>query len=143
MATNGFLDPLDIRSDDPSKKIVILNRDLRYRDAHGTIYTIPAEFRCDLASVPWWLRSLAPPWHQSARAGLLHDCGYRWFEVWQCSRKKVDSLFSGALRSDGVGRVRAGLMMMSVRVFGKKAWKKWRNMPENLKGVRPVDIFTP
>jgi hypothetical protein len=143
MAANGFLDPLDLRSDDPSKEIVILNKDLRYRDAPGAIYTIPAEFQCDLASVPWWLRSLAPPWHQSARGGLLHDCGYRWFEVWRCSRAQVDSLFYEALRSDGVGRVRAGLMRTAVRLFGRKAWKRWRETPEDRKGVKPVDIIRP
>ena len=87
-----FLDVLDFHLEGPTSEIVTLDTNLRYQSEAGVIFTVPAGFRNDLASVPGWLRSLAPPWQQSARAGVLHDCGYRWFELWQIDRASIACL---------------------------------------------------
>lgn len=135
----SFLDELDIQVE-ATGTMVVLRKELRYKSSDNRTYTIPSGFRCDLASVPGWLRSLAPPWQQSARAGVLHDCGYRWFEVWNAEKKVVDSLFHEALRADKTGRFRARAMYFAVKFFGGITWKNWRKTPESEKGVKPVKV---
>ena len=102
-----FLDELDFHSEGPTSEIVVLDSVLRYQDSVGRTYSVPPGFRTDLASVPRMLRSLAPAWRQSARSGVIHDCGYRWFEVWGVSTREIDNLLYEALRADGTGRIRA------------------------------------
>ncbi len=135
-----FLDPLAITITGPTSQIVELTGGIRYKDDNGKVYPVPEGFKCDLASVPKWLQSLAPPWEQSGRAGVLHDCGYRWEEVWHLGKKKVDDLFYEGLRADGVGRFSAKAMQLAVRMFGKKAWDGWRTTPEQDKGVQPGPV---
>ena len=132
-----FLDSLSFDLPDPGKQIVILTDNLRYRADDGTLFTMPASFETDLASVPAALRFLAPPWQRSARAGVLHDCAYRWYEVWKIGRKAMDRHFYQALRADGTGRLRALGLQAAVRLFGRRAWKRWRSTPEAAKGVKP------
>ena len=138
-----FLDDLDFHLEGPTSKIVVLDAALRYRSSNARLFTIPTGFRCDLASVPSWLRWLAPPWQQSARAGVLHDCGYRWFEVWGVARDDVDGLFHEGLLADKTDPSRARLMTWAVQVFGGRAWQRWRATPEVEKGVKPDPVATP
>ena len=130
-----FLDPAVIRPG--SDKFVHLEQPLRYERGDGRVFTVPAGFRTDLASVPWWLRSLAPRWQSSLRAGIFHDCGYRWFEVWIIARAVVDDLLYEQLRADGTSRLHAWAMRQAVRSFGGLAWSRWRGTPEAEKGVKP------
>jgi hypothetical protein len=135
-----FLDLLAFELPDPTQEMVVLTESLRYRGNDGSLFTMPASFETDLASVPAWLRLLAPPWQQCARAGVLHDCAYRWYEVWEVERKSMDRHFYEALRADGTGRLRARGMQGAVRLFGRRAWKCWRRTPAAAKGVRPAPI---
>ncbi len=136
-----FLDPLELRLISTTSRFVVLDKRLRYEADDGRHFRIPAGFRTDLASVPLWLRWMAPPWQQSARAGVLHDCGYRWFEVWGVPKAEMDGLFQQALRADGTGRFRARSMARAVRWFGGSAWTLWRDMPEEQKGPRPLPVM--
>jgi hypothetical protein len=132
-----FLDVLDFHTESPTSQVVILDSRLRYQARNGVVYTVPAGFRTDLASVPWWLRSLAPPWHQSGRAGVLHDCAYRWDEVWKLGRDAADELLYAGLRDDHADWLRSQAMLRSVRWFGAAVWERWRIVPEPERGVRP------
>ncbi len=135
-----FLDPLSFDVPDAGEQVVVLTEKLRYRADDGTLFTMPVSFETDLASVPAALRFLAPPWQRSARAGVLHDCAYRWDEVWKVGRRPIDRHFYEALRADGTGRLRARGLQGAVRLFGRRAWNLWRNTPETAKGVRPPPI---
>ena len=137
-----FLDDLAFHIENPQTEVVVLDALLRYRSADGRLFTIPAGFRNDLASVPNALRSIAPPWSQSARSGVMHDCGYRWYEVWAVEKPDLDRLFYEGLRSDGTGRIRARLMTWTVQVFGGPAWRRWRSTPAADKGVVPPPVQT-
>ncbi len=150
-----FLDKLDFHMGEGRK--VILDRPLRFEYKDGvviTIFRIPAGFVNDLASVPLWARSLAPPWQESARAGVLHDFLYRkgghnvagYFVP--VARRFADQLFKKALLSElkeallsedvsrfsrfrawaryKAARYRAYAMYRAVRWFGKSTWDKYR-----------------
>ena len=130
-----FLDQAVIRPG--ADKYVHLEQPLRYERDDGRVFTVPAGFRTDLASVPWWLRSLAPRWQRSLRAGIFHDCGYRWFEVWIVARAVLDDMFYEQLRADGTNRVHAWAMQQAVEIFGSFAWGNWRDTPEADKGAKP------
>jgi len=135
-----FLDRLSFEVPAPNTQVVVLEQRMRYRGRDGKVFTVPARFETDLASVPALLRALAPPWQQCARAGALHDCAYRWYEVWKLDRKQVDRQFYEALRADGTGRIRALGMQAAVRVFGSRAWNGWRRTDPAGKGVQPPPV---
>ncbi len=126
-----FLDTLDFRLVGPTSKRVVLDAPLRFEDDNIT-YTIPKGFSNDLASVPLWLRSLAPPWQQSARPGVLHDYFYRrggYFldeVIVPMSRLQADKIFQVALKSEGVSNFRARVMYRAVRWFAGGAWENYR-----------------
>lgn len=131
-----FLDELQLAF--PGNQVARLTAPLRYRADDGRVFTVPVGFETDLASVPVWLKWLAPPDWRSARAGTLHDCGYRWFEVWKESRGKLDRHFYDGLRADGVGWLRARGMQAAVVLFGQVPWDNWRSTPASAKGVQPT-----
>jgi hypothetical protein len=130
-----FLDALKLHN--PEGQVVELTARLRYRSSEGRLLTVPAGFRTDLASVPAVLRWLAPSDWKTARSGALHDCGYRWFELWAIERHRMDRHLYDGLRADGVGWSRARGMQAVVWVAGWKAWNRWRETPEADKGVAP------
>ena len=133
----GFLDKLAFQVEPIKKTAIVLTTQLRYVDRRGRLFTVPKGFKCDLASVPRIFRSIASPWNQSARAGCLHDCGYRWHEVWKLSRSEMDDLYQMALRADGVSRFRAWVQKRAVRIGGRRAWEQWRVTLKSRKGVAP------
>jgi len=137
---SGFLDSLAFHLKSPASRIVVLDAPLRFRAGDGRLFTVPAGFRSDLASVPGWLRWLAPPWQQSARAGVLHDCGYRWYEVWHVERAEMDRLFGLALQADGTGPWHTRALTWAVRLFGSRPWHRWRNLSVSAKGVKPGPV---
>lgn len=134
----AFLDPLDFHL--VADKVVELDRTMRYRSYGGVVYRVPEGFRCDLASVPWWLRSLAPDWRSTARSGVLHDCAYRWAEKWFLTREQADALFLEALSAEGVGWRRFA-MWSAVRVGAARPWNRYRQMNPTDRGVKPPRVF--
>lgn len=85
--------------------------------------TIHSGFRCNFASVPWFLMWLFSPLGLHQRAALFHDYCYA---VHPCSRFTADSIFRSILKNDGVSRWRRCLLYYGVRLFGKRAWHKTR-----------------
>ena len=117
-------------------ELVELEHELLFRSQiTGRLYRVPPGFVSDLASVPGWLRSLAPPWQQSARAGLLHDYAYRIGahpagSIRKITRSEADLLLWEGLRADDVGRIRSRAMWAAVRTCGASSWRRkkvsWR-----------------
>jgi hypothetical protein len=85
---------------------------------------VPPNFKTDLASVPQVLKSLAPSWEETARAGVLHDFAYRIDSTPSFSRQSADETFYEALRAEGVGAFRAWAMYAAVRMFGGGSYHK-------------------
>lgn len=137
----GFLDKLAFEVEPTKKTAIVLTARLRYVDERGRLFTVPKGFTCDLASVPKIFRSISTPWNQSARAGVLHDCGYRWYEIWKLPRYTMDHIYKGALRADGVSRFRAWVQKTAVRMGAGGAWDRWRKTPKSKKGIAPK-IYT-
>ena len=141
----SFLNILDFHMEPSAELVVVLDAALGYISSSTLIkYTVPVGFKCDLASVPRWVRSVATPWHKSARAGVLHDCCYRWGrEVWGLDRSDADDMYMEALRSEGVSRWRAWLQWLAVRARAGSAWDSYRSMEAALKGPKPDVIGDP
>ena len=87
-----------------------------YKDGE-TVFTVPVNFECDLASIPrlplTYLLFKGPETHAP---GILHDYLCRTKEV---KRKEADAVFYRALRSQGVGYLRAKMMWLAVRGYSQ------------------------
>ena len=132
-----FLDKLRFQVEPKKKTTIVLTDRLRYIDRKRRLFTVPEGFSCDLASVPKIFRSLATNWNQSARAGVLHDCMYRWAEVWKIPRKESDQIYRRALMDDGVSGMRAWLQYIALRIGASDSWYDWRGTHAKNKGIRP------
>lgn len=92
-----------------------LNEPLVYVSEHGKRFEVPRGFLCDLASIPRLpLTYLLFKRADTHRAGVLHDYLCRSKRV---RRATADALFLEALRSDGVGAIRARIMWAAVRAY--------------------------
>lgn len=135
---SGFTDHLRFEVLPQKDVVIVLTKRLRYLDRDGAVWTVPSGFRCDLASVPKWLRSLSTGWNQSARAGVFHDCLYRWFEIWEVPRRPADAMYMQALRDDGVPRWRARLQNWGLLALApRRAWNTYRQTHPSRKGIKP------
>lgn len=94
-----------------------LREPLRFWDGYH-VWTVPAGFQCDLASIPWWARWIAN-W-EAWRPGVLHDYLVR--EVPQVSRLEADALFAIALGSENLPFWRQVLMYGAVRTHAAWRW---------------------
>ena len=95
---------------------------------------IPPGFRCDLSSIPSWLRWV-PGFAVSglnARAALIHDFLYA---VQIVDREIADAIFLSVMKADGVGWFARTAMYLAVRAFGGTAWRENRSDPKKLGGT--------
>ena len=53
-------------------------------------------------------------------AAIPHDYHYTYHKF---PRKQADQIFHWMLRQNGIGRIKAGLMYRTLRLFGGAAWK--------------------
>lgn len=108
-------------------KLLVLDAPLRFRDAAGRIWEVPAGFPSDLASVPLLLpgvlHALLGSLIESAGAALVHDYLYASGLV---PRREADRIFYQALRAEGAGRARATCYWLGVRAGGWLAWRSHR-----------------
>jgi hypothetical protein len=96
--------------------------------ANGTWFlSVPAGFRCDLASIPGPMLWLFGPNGKHQRAALFHDAAYRSHRPRR--RSTADEAFRSMMLDDGVHALKAWLMYAAVRVFGGKAWKQGDQRP--------------
>ena len=110
-----FTTPLDAFLVDQVNDRWELHTPLVYTSMGGQRYAVPAGFRSDLSSIPRLpLVYMLLKRGDTHRAGVLHDYLCRYQIV---RRGQADALFYEALRSDGVGRVRAWLMWAAVATY--------------------------
>lgn len=85
------------------------------RKGSGLVFTVPAGFVTDLASIPalvrWWLN---PADARFAKASILHDAMLADPEF---SRATASAEFHGALLANGVTRLKAVIMASVVLVW--------------------------
>lgn len=80
--------------------------------ASDPLITIPAGFRSDGVSRPWWLAWMIDPWGRAALAALLHDYLLSLPDV---TKWQADLMFLAALRSQSVPALLAHLLYFAVR----------------------------
>ena len=95
---------------------------LIYRDIEGEI-VVPRDFITDYASSPWLLQNTFNRKGKMGLAGVVHD----WLYFTETgTRKNADKLFMRICKEQGMGRVRAYMAYLGVRIgagrhFGGKA----------------------
>ena len=89
------------------------------------VIRVPKGFVTDFASVPRIFWSILPPYNRYGKAAVLHDfCYYKGF----CTRKRCDDLFLEAMEVWTVPKWKRLVMYWAVRLFGRRAWKRYRKM---------------
>jgi hypothetical protein len=92
---------------------------LSYLDPKGRMWSVPAGFVTDGASIPRFLWSIiGPPFNGRYRVpALFHDAAY-------CepgmNRAAADRMFFDAMREEGVSYIKARAMWAGVRIGGGK-----------------------
>jgi len=111
-----FKNHADIILIDEDKDLWKVDKTLIYISNDGGTYKVPKGYIShNLASIPRLpLLYLVFKGSDTHRPGLLHD-----YLSGVINRKKADSLFYEALRSEGVGIVRARLMWLAVRLYSQ------------------------
>ncbi len=115
-----FENHADITLIDEEKDLWEVDTPLVYKDAAGIVYTVPEGYVShNMASIPrlplMYLVFKGPDTH---RPGILHDYLCTLSKTGDFKRSKADDLFYEALRSEGVGVVRARMMWSAVRLAG-------------------------
>lgn len=96
---------------------------LRYEDSRVVccLLDIPEGFVTDYASVPRLFWNIFPPADpRYSRAAVLHD---RLYEEWTVTRAAADAVFREAMLATGTRRLRAWVMWLAVRAFGRSAYR--------------------
>ena len=102
----------------------ILNRALFYHAENGDIYTVPRDFKTDLASTPRLVWFIFPPWDNYASAAILHDWLYT---IRRIERAAADALFLEAMSHSNVPKWKRRLIYYAVRLCGGSHWVKGEN----------------
>jgi hypothetical protein len=85
------------------------------------IYTVPAGFKSNFASVPRVLQLLFSKRDVYSAASVLHDYLYTSKEI---SREKADLILKEGMLVLGSSKTSAYLFWLAVRLFGWSAWNK-------------------
>ena len=91
---------------------------LKYSGKSDT-FTVPSEFRTDLASVPRALTWFVPRYGRYTKAAVLHDFLCR--NPDQASREDADGIFRRTMRELDVSILRRWIMWAAVRLGNPKA----------------------
>lgn len=86
---------------------------LDYQDDDGAIYTVPAGFLTDFASVPRLPFAYMIAGGRVPMASTLHD---RLCATGEVSRKDADAIYKRAIRDEGSGAFIQSLMYAGVRI---------------------------
>ena len=87
------------------------------------VFTVPAGFPTDLASIPQVFQNIASKLGKNIEAAVLHDYLYaKGFT----SKKLADKIFLIALKECGVSFWKRRLMYVIVKYFGGAVWRKHR-----------------
>ncbi len=87
------------------------------------IFTVPAGFPTDLASIPKAFQNVASKLGKNIKAAILHDYLYaKGFTT----KKLADKIFLIAMKECGVKFWKRRLMYLAVKWFGGSAWAEHR-----------------
>lgn len=115
-----FLTELDIKP--AEENLWVLDTPLIYSFPDGTVtITVPAGFKCDLESTPWYIRWYLPANSKRNTAAVIHDWLYTTHE---CTKELADLLYKQVLLDIGVDDKTAVKMYYAVKLFGGSRWKK-------------------
>lgn len=98
-----------------------LLEDYQFGRAYGSTAVVPADFRTDLASVPWWIRWLFPPNGPWERAAAVHD--YLYSRAAQCPRFLADAILRDMMAAAGVARWARLVIFYAVRLAGGRYFR--------------------
>ncbi|GAB3761310.1 DUF1353 domain-containing protein [Spirosoma pomorum] len=94
--------------------------------ANGQYILIPAGYKSDFASIPWWTPNIViPVGGLSAMPAIAHDWMY---ESGCVSRKLADDTFRRLLKQTGMAGWQYNLMYNYVRLFGWVRYKKRKQL---------------
>lgn len=96
----------------------LLDQEFRF-SVDGEMFTAPAGFVSDLASIPNQLRDRIPRYGNHLPASIAHD--YLYHNQIK-SRDWADQVFMEIMVHDKVPAWRRKVMWWAVRAFGKRAW---------------------
>lgn len=117
---SSFTSPLEVRFHG-LKDWEVLKEFSYYTEKDNTkIYTVPAGFRTDLATIPRVFWSVFPPHDTYAKAAVIHDYLY---ENAIGTKKEADDLFKEMLEVCGLPKWKVLAMYYSVKAFGKGKFK--------------------
>jgi hypothetical protein len=124
--TGRFITALDCRHEGTRRKSLIAP--LVYEAADGTLYTVPAGFVSDGASVPRVLWMVYPPFGENYEpAAWLHDYLYQCAElVPGMTRDRADGLLEEAAEAWGFRGSGARVLFAGVRAGGWRVWGAYR-----------------
>lgn len=117
----GFLTPLNLQDID-GERFTLLTP-LIYRSTEKRLYSVPAWFVTDFASIPrplWWRYPKSGKWNKAA---VLHDHLYVTNGL---TRGHADALFREALEACEVNWWTRYVFYTAVRAGGWKAWNRYR-----------------
>jgi hypothetical protein len=91
-----------------------------YEHDDGRVFTVPAGFETDFASVPRFFWRIFPPHGRYGKAAVLHDFLYRTGAV---ARRDADHIFFDAMHELGVRFFTRWTIWSAVRTFGWFAYR--------------------
>jgi hypothetical protein len=97
-----------------------LVNDLVYR-GNKDVFTVPAGFKTDFASVPKLFWNILPPTGRYTKAAVLHDWLYSTHAV---SKEDADGIFRRVMEEEKVGTIKRNIMWLAVKWFGGSAYNK-------------------
>ncbi len=130
-----FKTPLIVRPLSDGKSWVIVSKfhyDVREENSGDRIH-VDVGFVTDFASVPRLFIGIVPRWGKYGNAAVIHDWLY-WNQP--RSRQESDKIFYEAMGCFDVSTWKKKALYISVRLFGRYAWKK--NQLERQRGYERV-----
>lgn len=95
-----------------------------YSSMYGYKITVPAGFKTDFASVPWFFRRIIPATGRYNEATVLHDYLCYLSNKKEFDRSLADVLFMEAMEFLGVSKLKRSLMYSGVRLYSELLFVK-------------------
>lgn len=118
---NGFVGALHVTRIDGTRWLV--TEAVVYRDASGSMWSVPAGFVTDFASAWIGRWSLLPRKALYCASAVLHDYLYH---LGVTTRAHADRLYREAMLSEGISTFHAWKAYLGVRAFGWAPWNTHR-----------------
>jgi hypothetical protein len=119
-----------------------LLEDVIYEDRYGNIYTVPAGYETDYASIPRALSWIYPKDGPYRKAAIVHD----WLitdllPTGQIKSNRIDATFREAMNDVGIPKIRQWMMWCGVRLGAIINKKRRKGSLKTLPGVLGIVIL--